>query len=326
MSETEQTNNKEYRDYANIDGISGNTKHRMEEMLEEMIDLFQKNESIRHDFDIKERIWDIEQKMHQIERVQEGIIREIIDIKSKFMNENEKSVPMQFETLDLKTPSQNTEPVMKSFLQKKYTPYVPINYNWPTESKQTQKSAEEISRERINDYFDPFKNNSFEREMIPDFGLKNIFDINETNRKSLSQILDFEELKSTDLKDEENKKIRKPWPDTSGMDDFYKADPFMAIGYEVPESLPKEPEYINLPFKPEKNPDQKERSNEYKRIQSVSKKHIYTDDDDTDYNADCEYIIADKDMDGKKIKRNMGTKKEKIITNDEEDSEIIINQ
>jgi|GEM_PF-4867376 len=274
------------------------------------------NDEYAENYDIAGGIRLILKRIEEIESTQRRIIEQIEEIKSVM---NLKS---QSDSSDLS----ESEPVSSILSSKKYTPYVPLNPTWSKAEKTENENMNENINESINEnrefqgvkdfqttdkigtrdhikeYFDPFGNKNMEIE-------KNYF-------KNNSNMLSFEELKEkTNTRSEKFPIGGEPFESLHQSEKFVGNDAEKSDIFNKNISK-KENDYINLPKKIENKKEELKKM----YINSSPKKHYYTDDDDTDYNSDCEYIIAEK---GKPASKRVSAKTyEKVIEKEDEDTEI----
>ena len=273
----------------------------------------------------------IEQRIHEISITQDGIVREIVDIKttlnalSKEIDKN--SAPNMFETkkptyempslnsnpyesMELKTPEPEMKETSPASPFSSYTPYLSA-----TESRRAMQPP-------------GFSGNEPSGPATP------IVPVTFNSRRTDGW--EYQEFVPPKKNQAEPEKFVPAKTIPADNDPFYFADGEEEILDVSPlrEPIPPEksaysaPSFENIPLTIQKiKPEEKDVPDraEYIIGNNQSGKRAESDED---YNSDCEYIIAEKDtgqrrQGGRRGGKPQGEMKEKVVASDEDDTEII---
>jgi len=306
------------------DEIEENIEARLEEIAEELrIDVISEiREELKPETVPYDRLRLIEQRIHEISTTQDGIVREIVDIKTTLnvlTREMEK----------LRSPKSYEAPASS------YSSYEPVK------SKEPAVSA---SYESPFSAYTPYPSaapiiNSNSPTKLPGFGSAQvqqqpatpIAPVSFNTRKADGW--EYQEFMPAKKNNAEPEKFVPAKTIPAGNDPFYFADAEEEIldvsalsEQEYPTQPPaKEPvENIFTVQKLKKQPEQEVPDRSEYIIGNNQKKSMKEEED---YNANCEYIIAEKNMGGNRFGKRRGKsqpeKKEKITASDEDGTEII---
>lgn len=286
----------------------------------------------------------IEQRIHEISTTQDGIVREIVDIKTTmaaFLKESdkrhsgyEKQSPKNYEPAipqndgkNLLNPNKNAPAPFESPFSA-YTPYptatdrisaAPPGFGNPDLPGPATPIAPVTFQSRKTDgweyqeYVPAHKKSNVEPEkFVP---AKTIPAGNDPFyfADSKEEILDVFALKEV------------PEQSASSVSSASSA-PFTPFASPVSREVSS---FENIPLTIQKvKPPEQEIPDRSEYIIGNNKKVIYTDNETEDYNSGCEYIIAEKDMGSRRLGGRRGNKpapsfKEKVISRDEDDTDII---
>ncbi|MDR2944880.1 MAG: hypothetical protein LBU81_07385 [Methanosarcinales archaeon] len=258
----------------------------------------------------------IEQRIHEISTTQDGIVREIVDIKTMLnalSKETEKQHRPEIHSApDLKIVKNDysvpaPEPAAETasdFFGSSYTPYLPADTRRAAQPPGFGGELPGRAAQAAPAAFNSRKSDGWEyQEFIP-------------SKKNNAEPEKFIPAKTIPAKD----------------DPFYFADSREEILDVTPltePEPPKQPSFENVPLTIQKiKPEEKEIPDRAEYIIGSNKKQTRAEKENEDYNAGCEYIIAEKDIGSRKLGGRRGGKppserKERVISSDEEDTEII---
>jgi hypothetical protein len=311
------------------DELEGNVEARLEAIAEELrIDVISEiREELKPETVPYDRLRLIEQRIHEISTTQDGIVREIVDIKTTLnvlIREMDKlKSPKSYETksYETNTPSYSSyEPVRTK------EPAASVPYESPFSSYTPYPSAAPIIDSRS-----PTKLPGFGSAPAQQPPATPIAPVTFNTRKTDGW--EYQEFMPAKKNNSEPEKFVPAKTIPAGNDPFYFADAEEEI---LDVSALNEPEYPTRPpeqkpiedmftvQKLKKQPEQEIPDKSEYIIGSNQKQKAEAEDDN---NANCEYIIAEKDMGGNRFGRRRGKrepdKKEKIIASDEDGAEII---
>ncbi len=261
----------------------------------------------------------IEQRIHEFSITQDGIVREIVDIKTAsnaisagkpgyeaaaLTNQSAQSI-YDILAAEQPVPAERPRPAPA---ESEYSDYMP----------QTQTAPQETRR-----VMPP-----------PGFGQQSgpatpITPVSFNSRRTDGwEYQEFVPLKKNNAEPE---KFVPAKTIPAGDDPFYFADSQEEILDVSPlreTEPPKQSSFENMPLTIQKiKTEEQEIPDKAEYIIGSNKKQMRSEKDE-DYNADCEYIIAEKDIGSRKFGGRRGGKpaserKEKVISSDEDDTEII---
>ncbi|WNY23284.1 hypothetical protein MmiHf6_05890 [Methanimicrococcus hongohii] len=268
----------------------------------------------------------IEQRIHEIATTQDGIVREIVDIKTTLSAMSKEMDKMRNPDNDIPPVKISQNPYQNSY-QNPYESTLP-----ETAYKQTE--AVESPFSSYTPYPTAAPVDTRRAMHPPGFGNEPTGPATPIapvtfNRKSDGW--EYQEYVPKKNNAEPEKFVpAKTIP--SGDDPFYFADSAEEIldvsPLREPEP-PKQSSFENIPLTIQKvKTEEQEIPDRAEYIIGNNQKQMRFEKEDEDYNAGCEYIIAEKDIGSKRHGGRRGSKpaselKERIISSDEDDTEII---
>ena len=281
----------------------------------------------------------IEQRIHEISITQDGIVREIVDIKTTLnaiMKDQKEKVP---NTYEVGMPASQTY----DMLALNSNPYESKSPSYETkansyETNPVVREAREPPAESSFSSYTPYLSATDSRRAMqpPGFGGSEqngqatpIVPVTFNSRRSDGW--EYQEFMPAKKNNAEPEKFVPAKTIPSDNDPFYFADDEEEILDVSPlrEPVPEKngPSFENIPLTIQKiKTEEKETPDRAEYIIGSNQKGKRAEPEE-DYNANCEYIIAEKDMGqrrqgGRRGGKPQGERKERVISNDEDDTEI----
>jgi len=305
------------------DELEENVEARLDEIAEALrIDVIAEiREELKPETVPYDRLRLIEQRIHEISTTQDGIVREIVDIKTSLgalTRELERiKAPSSYEAKPIIT----YEPTTKESVESN-------PYESPFASYTPYPSAAPILSSRS-----PTKLPGFGSTPAQPPAATPIVPVTFNTRRTDGW--EYQEFLPARRKNADPEKFVPAKTIPADNDPFYFADAEEEIldvsALREPEYPPQQPperktfenSFTVQKVKPQPEPEVPDRS-EY--IIGTNQKKMAKDSEE-DYNANCEYIIAEKDMGGNRFGRRRGKaqpeKKEKVVASDEDGTEVI---
>lgn len=258
----------------------------------------------------------IEQRLHEMSITQDGIVREIVDIKTA-----SNTLPAGIE----KKPNYETAALTNQSAQNIYDILAseqPVPAERPRQT-QTEPEYSEYMPQEPRRVTPPPGFGQQPRPATP------ITPVSFNSRRSDGW--EYQEFVPPKKNNAEPEKFVPAKTIPARDDPFYFADSREEILDVSPLREPEPPKqspFENMPLTVQKiKAEEPEIPDRAEYIIGSNKKQMRAEKED-DYNADCEYIIAEKDIGSRKFGGRRGGKpaselKEKVISSDEDDTEII---
>jgi len=307
------------------DELEENVEARLEAIAEELrIDVISEiREELKPETVPYDRLRLIEQRIHEISTTQDGIVREIVDIKTTLnvlTREMEK----------LRSPKSYEAPASS------YSSYEPVKSKEPAVSTPYESPFSSYtpypSAAPIIDSRSPTKLPGFGSVPAQPQPATPIAPVTFNTRKADGW--EYQEFMPAKKNNAEPEKFVPAKTIPAGNDPFYFADAEEEIldvsalnepEYPTQPPAQKPPENVFTVQKLKKQPEQETPDRSEYIIGSNQKQKKAESEED--YNSNCEYIIAEKDMGGNRFGRRRGKalpeKKEKVISSDEDGTEVI---